>query len=57
MSAILDVLQVLQDEQRKKPVKTTLVQTHPYISERKKVVKQKINRGSIGFNDYINTGR
>lgn len=55
VAAILDVLQILQDEQRKKPMRTKMVQTHPYISERKKLVKQKINRGSIDFNDYINT--
>ncbi len=57
LSAIIDVLQILQDEQRKRPIRTTIVQTHPYISERKKLVKQQINRGSIGFDDYINTSR
>lgn len=55
LSAMLDVLQILQDVQRERPMRTTIVQTHPYISERKKLVKQKINRGSIGFDDYINT--
>ena len=57
LSAFLDVLQILQDEQRKRPIRSTIVQTHPYISERKKLVKQQINRGSIGFDDYINTSR
>ena len=57
LSAIIDVLQILQDEQRKQPMRTTIVQTHPYISERKKLVRQQIGRGSIGFNDYINTVR
>ncbi|MFH1093055.1 MAG: M48 family metalloprotease [Candidatus Omnitrophota bacterium] len=55
LSAVLDVLQVLQEEQRSRPARNTIVQTHPYISERKKVVKQQINRGNIGFDDYINT--
>ena len=57
LSAFLDVLQILQDEQRKRPIRSTIVQTHPYISERKKLVKQQINKGSIGFDDYINTSR
>ena len=56
LSAILDVLQILQDEQRKKPARMRTVQTHPYISERRKLVKQKQNRGNMGFDDYINTG-
>ncbi len=57
LSAVLDVLQILQDEQRKRPIRSTIVQTHPYISERRKLVKEQINRGSIGFDDYINTSR
>jgi len=55
--AMLDVLEILQDVQRKRPMRTTIVQTHPYISERKKLVKQKIGKGNIGFDDYINTSR
>lgn len=57
LSAVLDVLQILQEEQRKKPLRSTILQTHPYISERKKLVKQQINKGNIGFDDYINTSR
>lgn len=55
IKAILSVLEVLQEEQRSKPVRVPMAQTHPYITERKKIVKQQMNRGAIGFDDYINT--
>ncbi|MDD5747342.1 MAG: M48 family metalloprotease [Candidatus Omnitrophica bacterium] len=54
-AAVLDVLKMLQQMERDRPIKAMSVQTHPYLTERMKTVKEILNRGSIGFNDYINT--
>lgn len=54
-TAILDVLEILEKVQREKPIGPAHQKTHPYISERKKTVRQLINNGNIGFDDYINT--
>ncbi|MFH2137086.1 MAG: M48 family metalloprotease [Candidatus Omnitrophota bacterium] len=53
--AIIKVLQLLQKIQREKPVHFAYVQTHPYITERMRAVRELINNGNIGFDDYINT--
>ncbi|MBU4304793.1 MAG: M48 family metalloprotease [Candidatus Omnitrophica bacterium] len=52
--AIIDVLKLLQETERERPVQSQHIHTHPYITDRMKVVKEQINRGSVGFNDYIN---
>jgi beta-barrel assembly-enhancing protease len=55
VSKMFAVLAVLEKSQKDKPVSAEHLRTHPYIAEREKVVTQQINRGSIKFNDYINT--
>lgn len=55
VSGIVDVLGVLEKSQRDRPIRPAHSRTHPYITERKKVVNQQINNGSIKFDDYINT--
>ncbi len=55
VSGVTEVLNVLEKTQRAKPIRPGHRRTHPYITERKKAVKQQINRGTIDFNDYINT--
>ncbi|MFH1061434.1 MAG: M48 family metalloprotease [Candidatus Omnitrophota bacterium] len=52
---IVEVLAVLEKSERDKPISPGHWRTHPYITERRKVVNQQINRGSIKFDDYINT--
>jgi predicted Zn-dependent protease len=52
---IIEVLDVLNKTQRDKPIRPSHWRTHPYITERKKVVNQHLNRGTIEFDDYINT--
>jgi len=54
-AAVIDVLDVLEKVQRERPIGSAHLRTHPYISERKKAVKAIINKGNIGFDDYINT--
>lgn len=51
----IKVLDVLQKSQRDKPIRPGHWRTHPYITERKSAVRQQINRGTIEFDDYINT--
>ncbi|MCM8814293.1 MAG: M48 family metalloprotease [Candidatus Omnitrophica bacterium] len=53
---MLDVLALLQQTQRARPAGPAHVQTHPYIPERQRAVRQTVNRGEIEFNDYINSG-
>ncbi|MBU1087867.1 MAG: M48 family metalloprotease [Candidatus Omnitrophica bacterium] len=55
ISGAAAVLDVLEKTQRDKPIRPAHARTHPYITERKKSVNQQINRGTIKFNDYINT--
>jgi len=55
VSGVTKVLNVLEKVQRAKPIRPGHSRTHPYITERKKAVKQQVNRGTIDFNDYINT--
>lgn len=54
-SGVTEVLNVLEKTQRDKPIRSAHWRTHPYITERKKAVNQQLNRGTINFNDYINT--
>ncbi len=53
--AIIEVLEILQQTQRERPIRQMRLPTHPYITDRMKVVKEQINMGTIGFDDYINT--
>lgn len=55
--AILEVLNVLQKAERDKPIRGEYVATHPYLTERMRQVTELINRGTIRFDDYINTIR
>lgn len=53
--AMIEVLNILQKTQRALPVRPLSMPTHPYITDRIKVVKEQINRGRVDFDDYINT--
>ncbi len=53
--AMLKVLEVLRETQRRKPLRPLVESTHPYIAERIKVIREAINNGNINFDDYINT--
>ncbi|MBI4845681.1 MAG: M48 family metalloprotease [Candidatus Omnitrophica bacterium] len=55
VQCVIEVLQILQQAQRDKPIQGAYLQTHPYITERMKAVKENLNMGNIGFDDYINT--
>lgn len=52
---VIELLDYLQKKEREKPVRFMPVRTHPYISERVRLVKELVHGGNIGFNDYINT--
>ncbi|MFH1245941.1 MAG: M48 family metalloprotease, partial [Candidatus Omnitrophota bacterium] len=51
--AILAVLDLLQETERDKPVRSAYLATHPYLTERMRRVTELINRGTIRFDDYI----
>jgi len=53
--AIIEVLEILQQSERERPIRPLYVATHPYITERMRTVRERIDKGNIGFDDYINT--
>ena len=53
--SFLEVLNILQEEGRKRPTGQRYARTHPYITERVRAVREILNGGNIKFDDYINT--
>ena len=53
--AMMEVLAILRQEGRDRPVGQMHARTHPYIAERLKAIREKLNGGNIEFDDYINT--
>jgi predicted Zn-dependent protease len=53
-SAMIDVLKLLQEQERKVPYRpVSYFRTHPYINERIASLNKEIN-GQLGFKDYLN---
>ena len=55
VSSIIDVLKILQDSDRARPIGPAHWRTHPYITERIGLVRSYLDKGNIKFNDYINS--